>query len=109
MLERAVLLKARVQLLPLEHPACALLRVATTAEFETWATSVARIQSLPQLPFRIPDIAETMFADTVAQARADPESRRKAGGKYTNLWVAPALASESELVRPNATVNHTFL
>ena len=81
MLERAVLLKARVQLLPLEHPACALLRVATTAEFETWATSVARIQSLPQLPFRIPDIAETMSADTVAQGRADLELQRKAVGK----------------------------
>ena len=75
MLEKAVLLKARVALLPETLPASRLLHLASSSSSPSWATAVKDIQinTFPELP--IPDITSFLSLEEVREARSSRTAR----------------------------------
>ena len=90
MFERAVLLKARAQLLLASHPAHQLLAMASSSMLSSWAERVSILQQLPSFEQPIPDITACTPTTVIAQAQVDPEARRACLASYRRHYVTPA-------------------
>ena len=91
MYERAVLLKARAQLLPLGHPTRILLGIAgSSTNIGSWAARVASLQCLPDFSSPIPDILECTPEDILVKAYGDADARRSCLDYYRKHFVSPA-------------------
>ena len=92
MYERAVLLKARAQLLPVSHPTRILLGIAGLSEtVGSWAARVASLQCLSEFSSPIPDILECTPAAILVEAYGDADVRRSCLEYYRKHFVSPAL------------------
>ena len=74
---RAIMLKARVILLPLSHPAAEVLAVARVSNSPSWASHVRVAQCQIDFEHPILDIDETFPADLIEEARGCKIARRK--------------------------------
>ena len=91
MLLRAVMLKARIQLLPPHHLAASLLVLADSAGYNTWSEAVDRIRRDSRLPYVIPLINVAHSEETLVELRNNKDARRKALEAYRCKLVIPAL------------------
>ena len=103
MLLRAIMLRARMQLLPRVHPAAALVQLATHAHAPSWASAVTCIQTDSRLPQPIPSITDTLNEGTIAHVRTDRDARRKCLASYKWQQVVPALRCLDETAFHEAT------
>ena len=76
MLERAIMLKARLALLPGNHPAFQLLSAAFASVAPTWATLILEAQASERFTTPVPDISTMLSASEVAEAQSCKVFRR---------------------------------
>ena len=92
-LECAILARARINLLPLEHPARKLMALADALPAITWSRRVKRLMATicPESP--LPDVTEcSLFSnDALDEARASNVERKKAVKNYRDAVIRPAL------------------
>ena len=105
MLERTVLARARLFLLPAEHPGANMLTVASGTSCSTWASAVRAWMCSLDPP--LPDVVEWPFAGppACAKARADPAARRLLLRSYKFYVVRPALLKLDLLSFQRATAD----
>ena len=108
MFERALLLKARIQLLPLTHPASRLLEVAQDADVCSWASQVATLQTSPRFGASIPDILAGFPSELIREARASATVRRQLVAKYRTEVVRPVLTDYDRTVFERAASVSTW-
>ena len=89
MAECAIMLKARVSLLPLGHPARRFMELASRSSYDTWCTKVAKWQ-ISLSDNAIPDITSVFPSASVEDARVNAIARRKLVRQYRERWVRPA-------------------
>ena len=70
MLERAIMLSARLQLLPPCHPAALLFHVAQGMTATTWLSEITKWQRSLKLPAHIPEPSEASAADELFKGRS---------------------------------------
>ena len=92
MLERAILLNARIHLLPVTHPAAELMAVAESSGVASWASQVRELSSSAVLPGPIPCITDTLSPDELAEARLQPTARHACIDRFRRLHVLPIFA-----------------
>ena len=90
MLERAIMLKARVSLLPPGVPSHDLLDLAVRSGHQSWAASVHSVQLRLDSDHPVPDIIDTMSDEDVTLARSSKPERTRFLKQYKLLYVAPA-------------------
>ena len=95
MIERAILFKARVQLLP-AHPAEILLATAQISAAPSWAAKISQLQSRSEFLFNIPDITESMTYADMTLASSCRFTRRKFIRNYRLNVVGPVLQAYDE-------------
>ena len=94
LLERAIMARARIQLLPREHPAVAMLHLADNIPAITWSSSLRTVLYDLCLVDQIPDITsrpDIFDADTLESARHCPKSRKETLRLYRDIVVRPVL------------------
>jgi len=91
MVERTILARARLFLLPGEHPASNMFEVASSTCCSTWASSVRAWMDSLDPP--LPDVVDWPFAgpQACAKARSDPAARRLLLSSYKFYVVRPAM------------------
>ena len=93
LLERAIMLRARLQVLPTGHPAAAMLQLATCLVASTWASDVREVMVGTILPDQIPELLDHPAAtpDKVEEARHEPQLRKRLLKEYKLSAVRPVL------------------
>ena len=91
MWERAIMLKARLSLLPKCNPVHRILCTATTSTTTTWISVVRDWQMHAGLPSAIPDLLETCSLDDVELARGCRSIRKRLIDRYKSHHVRPIL------------------
>ena len=91
MLARAILLKARILLLPLLHPAARLVVLLSSSSIDTWLLRVSQLQCRPDFSSIIPDLCDVFAEGRISHARGDAGARRSLLRSYRKLWVDPVL------------------
>jgi len=91
MLARAILLKARILLLPLLHPAARLVVLLSSSSIDTWLLRVSQLQCRPDFSSIIPDLSDVFAEGRISHARGDAGARRSLLRSYRKLWVDPVL------------------
>ena len=99
LLERAIMLRARLQVLPAGHPAAVMLHLATCLAASTWASDVRDAMVGNMLPEQIPELLDHP-ASTLAkveEARREPPSRNRLLKEYKMTAVRPVLLQHDRL------------
>ena len=96
MFGRAVMLHARMSLLPPGHFACSLMEEATKCSGENWAGVVHEIHAGKHGLHAFPTIQEFLGEADMLQARVDRNLRRRSLKRYARTVVEPALAQYDE-------------
>ena len=85
------MLKARVQLLPDNHPAAQLVKLAQSSGTTTWLGDVSATQARTGQGSDIPDISETMTTVQLEVAKTNKLQRQANLRTYKKHHVQPAL------------------
>ena len=93
MLEQAIIARARILLLPVDHPAAGLIKLSDSVTANTWSNMIKACMSKPGFSASIPDITDgnTLSMELIEQARQCPNDRRKALQSYRKYTVRPIL------------------
>ena len=94
-LERVLLQRARLQLLPVDHPAAVIFRIAQHSTADTWALKSARYLNHPgyEQPIRELMQCDWITADCQREAQADKTARKRILTSYRDLELRPVLSS----------------
>ena len=105
MVERTILARARLFLLPGEHPGASMLAVASGTSCSSWASTVRAWMNSLDPP--LPDVVAWPFAgpQACATARADPAARRLLLRSYKFYVVRPASLKLDRLAFERATAD----
>jgi len=91
MWERAIMLKARLSLLPQSNPIHQIFNTATASTTTTWVSVVRDWQMHPGLPSAIPELLETCSHDDAELARGCKINRKRLVDRYKSRHVRPVL------------------
>ena len=91
MWDRAVMVKARLTLLPATHPASLTIKAASCSETTTWVSTVSAWQKSSIHPNPIPDIREVCSSDEAVAASSCKATRARLLYNYRRHHVLPAL------------------
>ena len=93
MVERAILTRARIFLLPSEHAAHRMLRLAVDKQAPSWATCVKALMVDPRFSSPLPEVTSVlgMNPSILAEARRDKLVRKKILSDYKWQVVRPVL------------------
>ena len=91
--EKAIMARARIFTLPINHPATRMLHFACNSSGVTWATHVKRLMNDASLPRLVPDITDhpCFTKDKLLRAAADPVFRKVILREYKSNVVRPIL------------------
>ena len=92
MLENAIMLKARIMVLPRQHPARQIFEVARGSPLETWVSQVKQAQSRNDFDRAIPDIEEIFGSSEIEAASGCKQKRKQITRTYRQHHVRPILA-----------------
>ena len=95
-LEHAILARARLFLLPLEHAGPRMLRLATSSCMPSWASEVKALMASACAAGPVEEVGDcgAFDEDTLALARRDREVRRTVLKQYRWFHVRPALREQ---------------
>ena len=108
MFELAIMLKARIQLLPLSNPAAHLLDKASGAHCDSWAWTVQDLQSGGKFGQVIPNITDTISKSDVDAAHASKAVRDKQLARYRANTVGPVLQEYDDSKYSKALANSSW-
>ena len=81
------MLKARLAVLPPEHPAAVLFHIALGNTLRTWVTDVSALQARTSFCNSIPDITSCYSADEIVSVQLVPAERKRLLRAYKHFFV----------------------
>ena len=102
--------RARLHVLPEEHPAVAMFNVARAVSAPTWEAAVRGLMTDAALPTSIPDLVECeeFPTDLLQQSRSNPELRKQVLRDYKCNRVRPVLNHYDFLAYQEAAAKTIF-